>query len=299
MRRLHQGLVLLICISVPAAAAPVITPATNVPLSSSTSVFDVNAHPMNVCGLGAGTILNPNGIDVRDLFGGAYSYTEPRNVIFADRNRGFTNSVVVVLDAPVRLSSYELFLADDASTGSRSASEFRLYAGTTLLDDVSILDATGNQTYSGVYGNTGIEIRDTLPAGAPLSDRYVLQFVQNQNLPFGGVRAQEFEALAAPSVPGDVNGDGRVDFTDLLTLAQHYGQSSNQTSSDGDFNGDGAVGFDDLLVLAQHYGVGAAAAAAVPEPSAGMALGFLGVALLCRGSRRQRRHPAGAVHRRS
>lgn len=63
---------------------------------------------------------------------------------------------------------------------------------------------------------------------------------------------------ARADVPGDANGDGTVNFTDLLTLAQHYGQPA--LLSQGDFTGDGAVAFDDLLILAQHYG---------PAPAAG------------------------------
>ena len=53
-------------------------------------------------------------------------------------------------------------------------------------------------------------------------------------------------------LPGDLNGDGAVDFNDLLILAQHYGQPG--TFPQGDLNGDGTVGFDDLLILAQNYG---------------------------------------------
>lgn len=75
--------------------------------------------------------------------------------------------------------------------------------------------------------------------------------------------------VADPSlVAGDANGDGVVNFADLLILAQNYGQSG-ATWSTGDFNVDGNVGFDDLLLLAQHYGQTTAsfAAATVPEPS--------------------------------
>jgi hypothetical protein len=55
-------------------------------------------------------------------------------------------------------------------------------------------------------------------------------------------------------VPGDANLDGKVDFADLLILAQNYGSTTNVGWRQGDFNGDGKVTFADLLVLAQHYG---------------------------------------------
>lgn len=69
------------------------------------------------------------------------------------------------------------------------------------------------------------------------------------------------------ALTGDANGDGAVNFQDLLILAQHYGKPGGPP--EGDFNDDGAIGFDDLLILAQHYGQtdGTAGAAAVPEPS--------------------------------
>ena len=72
--------------------------------------------------------------------------------------------------------------------------------------------------------------------------------------------------------PGDTNDDGKVDFTDLLILAQHYGQTTTDLTT-GDFNGDGKIDFTDLLTLAQHYGQAdaavpaSAAASPVPEPA--------------------------------
>ena len=71
----------------------------------------------------------------------------------------------------------------------------------------------------------------------------------------------------------DPNGDGVVNFSDLLMLAQHYGQT-NANFTQGDFNGDGTVNFSDLLMLAQHYGQtlasgpGLASFVSVPEPVA-------------------------------
>ena len=68
-----------------------------------------------------------------------------------------------------------------------------------------------------------------------------------------------------PRVIGDLSGDGAVNFTDLLALAQHYGQSGVGWDS-GDLTYDGTVGFADLLALAQHYGQSATVAAAASAP---------------------------------
>ena len=83
----------------------------------------------------------------------------------------------------------------------------------------------------------------------------------------------------------DPNGDGVVNFSDLLILAQHYGQT-NANFLVGDFNGDNAVNFSDLLVLAQHYGLTLASTpdvamlASVPEPAVfGLVLAACAVAL--------------------
>ena len=63
----------------------------------------------------------------------------------------------------------------------------------------------------------------------------------------------DLTVAASAAIPGDANGDGKVDFSDLLILAQHYGDT-NAILADGDFNGDGTVNFADLLILAQNYG---------------------------------------------
>ena len=119
----------------------------------------------------------------------------------------------------------------------------------------------------------------------------------------GDQRALEWLAPLA----GDINGDRLVNFTDLLTLAQHYGKSP-ATWADGDFNADGAVNFDDLLLLAQNYGQPLSAAqfagldasfasvterafSQVPEPSA-LAL----LTLLIFVSRSFRRYASSRLH---
>jgi len=85
--------------------------------------------------------------------------------------------------------------------------------------------------------------------------------------------------VRATTIPGDTNHDNTVNFTDLLTLAQHYGSTSAHWE-DGDTNFDGTVNFTDLLALAQNYGStvslappAGAAQATVPEPMIALAAG--------------------------
>jgi hypothetical protein len=52
---------------------------------------------------------------------------------------------------------------------------------------------------------------------------------------------------------GDANRDARVDFSDLVILAQNYGLAG-KTFGQADFSYDGMVGFEDLVILAQRYG---------------------------------------------
>lgn len=58
---------------------------------------------------------------------------------------------------------------------------------------------------------------------------------------------------ASHAAGADINGDGKVDITDLSILAAHYGQSG-QTPATGDINGDGSVGIGDLSILAAAWG---------------------------------------------
>jgi type VI protein secretion system component Hcp len=84
-------------------------------------------------------------------------------------------------------------------------------------------------------------------------------------------------ALAAPLVlefyvlGGDATRDRKVDFNDLVKLAQNYNSPAGKAYDEGDFDGDGRVDFSDLVILAQHYNTALAKAAGSAVPIAGAA----------------------------
>lgn len=54
--------------------------------------------------------------------------------------------------------------------------------------------------------------------------------------------------------PGDVDGDGDIDLTDLSTLLTNFGQTSGMTIAEGDTDGDGDVDLSDLSELLANFG---------------------------------------------
>jgi hypothetical protein len=69
---------------------------------------------------------------------------------------------------------------------------------------------------------------------------------------------------------GDTNSDGLVDRRDLAQLVASFG-SSNASWTSGDFNADGSVSLADVMILRANLTTpGAAAQAAVPEPSSAL-----------------------------
>jgi hypothetical protein len=59
-------------------------------------------------------------------------------------------------------------------------------------------------------------------------------------------------ALNRVPLPGDANLDDKVDFNDLVVVAQNY-NGTGKTYAQGDFNFDTKVDFADLVLLAQNY----------------------------------------------
>jgi fibronectin-binding autotransporter adhesin len=87
-------------------------------------------------------------------------------------------------------------------------------------------------------------------------------------------------------VPGDTNDDGVVDAADFITLKRNFGRSTPLDIPAGDFDGNGTVEWDDLQTLVNHFGQAPLGASTnAPEPASAILLVFGSTALL----RRRRR----------
>ncbi|MBI3759921.1 MAG: hypothetical protein HY269_09235, partial [Deltaproteobacteria bacterium] len=54
--------------------------------------------------------------------------------------------------------------------------------------------------------------------------------------------------------PGDLNGDGLVDLSDVAILISHYGITGGATHDFGDLNGDGLIDLSDIAMVLSDYG---------------------------------------------
>jgi autotransporter-associated beta strand protein len=99
----------------------------------------------------------------------------------------------------------------------------------------------------------------------PGSMKIVYDFASNFGLTFtsgvatwGGQTitsaAASSDLLILPTLAGDLNLDGAVNFADVSLLAPNLGNASGQTWANGDINGDGAVNFSDVALLAPDLG---------------------------------------------
>ena len=118
-----------------------------------------------------------------------------------------------------------------------------------------------------IVDETTIDIAVVLDGSEALSDDQVKSVEETSDdassgviMTLGGETAGDAELLTTTSVAapvaGDTDGDGDVDFADVVRLALNYGKATDAAFSDGDFDGDADVDDDDFAILAAAFGLG-------------------------------------------
>jgi uncharacterized delta-60 repeat protein len=116
-------------------------------------------------------------------------------------------------------------------------------------DGTSVALTSQQLTVSNVGGRTRVQIQldPTLNAG-----RYLLTLKPATVVNGSGLSNAHAVSADFMYSPGDITGNGEVDFFDLLVLARNYGRQ-DATRAQGDLDYDGKVGFSDLLILARSF----------------------------------------------
>jgi hypothetical protein len=122
-----------------------------------------------------------------------------------------------------------------------------VYANTTCIASQNVTTTNGNSTTLAFTCNT-----TSLPYGNYTISAYAWPVsgqtdTLENNFTLGVVHV---------TIPGDINGDFKVNLADLVALAQAYGSKPGDTNwnANADIDGNGVVGLSDLVILAQNYG---------------------------------------------
>lgn len=67
---------------------------------------------------------------------------------------------------------------------------------------------------------------------------------------------EDYTIVVAAAMPGDLDGSGCVDLSDLAQLLSNCGTASGMTYQDGDLDGDQDVDLADLAASLGNYGEG-------------------------------------------
>jgi hypothetical protein len=164
----------------------------------------------------------------------------------------------VVLESGVTLRGIDL-LSDGTlvhAWGSTSFGEVAFIGNISDLAGTSVrLVGTGDTLDLG--GGTLVTVDDlefstVLPGGLAVSDAAVYANLSVDPGDGGAVYEliARFPRAEVPGCPGDLDGNGEVDFDDLLSVLGFF----NTSAPEGDANGDGFVDFDDLLLVLSGFG---------------------------------------------
>ena len=115
--------------------------------------------------------------------------------------------------------------------------------------EFELLDAAGNSVATGSNG-------EEFAAKTEDGETYFLRVSGNQGQYDLNLiqRAATDPEVEPPTVVGDTDGDGDVDFGDFLVVSTNFGQEVDAAFADGDFDGNGSVDFADFLALSANFG---------------------------------------------
>jgi hypothetical protein len=118
---------------------------------------------------------------------------------------------------------------------------------------------------SAINGDTPLDL--ALIAPADIENSGLRRFVEFYSDDATNYFLRPVLLLSFVAIPGDTNGDGKVNDVDAKTVAANWGSSSATGPSQGDFNADGLVNAADASIMAANWGYGTSEGASVPEPS--------------------------------
>ncbi len=179
--------------------------------------------------------------------------------------------------------------------------ELRMYVDGVLQTDTGTMQSISTATAPGsVEAQFGARGTSQAPFAGQLDDWRIydeaLTVALDGNSLIGGDLYNVWQNIATVILhPGDANGDGQVNLSDLQILGDNW-MSTTADWSTGDFTGDGQVNLADLQVLGDNWGYSVlditldealqAAGISVPEPTSLLALTCAAASLLT-GRRRQ------------
>jgi hypothetical protein len=184
------------------------------------------------------------------------SYILAAEAIDVAGNVSAPSNFAVVIDtiAPsITSSTYDREVTQDVTLSFSEA-----VAGSVDLGDLTLTNTTTAGTVAAAsLTPSGDGLSTVVDFGALLvNGRYVLTMPSAAVSDLAGNALSSALSLEFVQVAGDANGNGTVNFDDLLILAQNYGLTG-KTFSEGnfDYSAGGSVDFADLLLLAQNYGL--------------------------------------------
>ena len=137
-------------------------------------------------------------------------------------------------------SAGTLYIAVYSGAGGKTAAEVKAHVDAVYYSSSSF-DST-RRNFSGGLGGGALPFNP--------GTQYTAYFVLS-NAGGDSIVSETFTTLSAVGKQGDVNGDGKVDATDLSMLISDFGKNGVFAS---DINGDGKVDATDLSILISNFG---------------------------------------------